>query len=409
MGAICRNRRALILRCKKMSSHNLFASVDTSKPNPVLNQILTDLEFCGGRKKANFLQICKNADGFYGTKGLELRRRYQLAIDRINRKKSSTYKELVEACGIAPSAATIEEAMEELRAQMSKATIAAPANKDKTDKKVTNETDNVPQPPRNKTPPKPSQAISFTPPPSPGLFHHALTLPGLSVTSATETSNKDFSSIDPTVGWASDNPHIIPVKKGNTCLPHGFCGMFADSVLIGAFERDVFFLTKTIGGDLSKWKATLPNHNDFPEYTGRCVLVEGPGADYIHTDSLVLVESLNKTLKLSKNNIPVNVAEGFKRSFKKLMSFFKRGHARRTQYYLFIYPHGMVFDNTAISGEGAAESVKTFGIRINSKFSIFVKNNHSNLVGFWAIATQADESRRMDTFTSELASDQFDF
>jgi len=386
-----------------------MSSVDTSQPNPVLKQILTDIEFRGGRKSAIFLQICKGAEGFYGAKGSNLRRLYQQAVDRINRKKSSTYKELVEECGIAPSAATIQESMEELRTAMAKATLTTPAEKEEQEKKVT-----IAEKPmaRSKTPPPPppQPTLSFTPPPSPGLFHQAIASPGLSVTSATETSSGDFASLlDSTTGWTADNPHIIPVVKGNTSLPHGFNGMFSDSVPIGAFERDVYYVTKAIGGDLAKWKATLPDEGDFPEYSGRCVLVEGPGSDYIHTDPQVLTDSLSETLKLQKNEIPNNVADGFKRAFKKLANFLRRGTSRATQYYLFVYPPHTVFDNTAISGEGAAESVKTFGIRVNTKFSIFTKNNHSNIVCFWAIATEAEESRRMDTFTSQIASDLFDF
>ena len=105
----------------------MAATIDTSTPSPVLKQLLTDIEFRGGRKKANFLQICKGAEGFYGSKGSELRRSYQQAVDRINRKKSSSYKELVEKCGIIPATATIKEAMEELRAAMAKASVSAPA------------------------------------------------------------------------------------------------------------------------------------------------------------------------------------------------------------------------------------------------------------------------------------------
>ena len=184
--------------------------------------------------------------------------------------------------------------------------------------------------------------------------------------------------------------------------------VFTECSATASLSEHVYFITKTIGGDTAKWKAFIPSEADFPEFAGRCVLVEGPGGDYIHVDPKTMVESLTDTLKLAKNQIPVQVADGFKRAFKKLTNFFKRGQTRCTQYYLFVYPPGTVLDNTAISGDGAAESIKTFGIKVNSKFSIFTRNNHSNIICFWAIATEADESRRMDTFDSELASDLFD-
>ncbi|KAL3893748.1 MAG: hypothetical protein SGARI_007963 [Bacillariaceae sp.] len=166
--------------------------------------------------------------------------------------------------------------------------------------------------------------------------------------------------------------------------------MYSDTVGIGAYERDVYFITKTIGG--------------------RCILVEGPGVDYIQMDKKVVLESLEATLKMPKNDIPTNVAEGFRRALKKLGNYLtsKRFSSRRLSYYLFCYPPGTRFDNTAISGEGAAESIKTFGVKINSKFSIFSKNNHLNIMCFWAIATEADEDRRTNDFNATLSSDIFD-
>ena len=386
-------------------------AVITNKPNPVLNQIIQDVEFCGGRKKANFLAICKQSPGFYGGKGSELRRKYQLAFDRIKRKYTAQqYKKLVLACGVAPSAATIEDEMEELRQELAKVTVSEKAG-DKNDKKVkiVEPTPKTPTAPVRSTTPTPATAAAkhigdLTPPPSPSPFL-AMQSPTLSVTSITETSDNNVDGLlDSTRGWSLDNPHIIPVARGNKPLPHGFAGMFSDSVQIGSYERDVFFISKTIGGDVVKWNASIPENGYFPEYAGRCVLVEGPAMDYIHADTSVVLESLNKTMELSKNEIPKNVASGLTRGLKKL-SFKTIG---KSQFYVFVFPPGTVFDNQAISGDGAASVVKTFGMRVNSKFGIFTKKEHTNIVCFWAIATQAEEDRRMDAFKGALGSDLFD-
>lgn len=380
-----------------------MSRVDTATPNPVLNQILQDIEDCGGRKKAHFLTICNNSPGFYGRPGSQLRRAYQLAVDRVRRKTAVAYKQLVDDCGIVPCAATVEDTMEELRRDMERTEIKA--NKYEKSVKIDEQKHIPPKtPPRAKTPPPP--LIDRSPPPSPGFSS-----PAPSVTSFSDTTEHLLSNvlnIDSTLGWSSDNPHIIAVHRGNMSLPHGFGGMFSDSVSIGSYERDVFYITKTIGGDLAKWKASIPGQDNFPEYKGRCILVEGPGLDYIHADHKTLQDSLTATLALPRNEIATSIADGLKRSMKKLTNYLKRDTHHSNQYYLFVYPPGTVFDNAAISGDGAADSVKTFGIRVNSKFSIFNKHNHTNIVCFWAIATKAEEDRRMNEFSGMLSSDLFD-
>ena len=379
--------------------------VVTSKPNPALKQILTDLERFGGRNKACFLDICNKAEGFYGKPGSLVRRTYQQAVDRlIHRKSAQEYKALVEESGLSPAAATIEDAMEELREAMAKTAVAdpPPGEKRAADIKAIE-----PAVKRNKTPPRQANFERTTPPPSPGLFK-TMQSPDVSVTSATDNSD-DFALIcDPSVGWTSDNPHIIAVNRGNTVLPHGFASMFSDTVRIGSHERDIYFLSKTIGGDVAHWKASVPT--SFPEYQDRCILVEGCGLDYIHADDKTMRDSLDSTLRLNNNNITQPIADAFKRAIYKLRNYYNRApKSKEKQYYLFVYPRGTVFDNAAVSGEVAGNQIKTHGIRVKAKFSIFTRNEHSNVVCFWAIATQADEDCLMDDFNSGLSNDMFEF
>jgi len=256
--------------------------------------------------------------------------------------------------------------------------------------------------PRTTTPP-PVHSL-FTPPLSPGLFK-SLHLPDLSVTLATEPM--EDLSVDPSVGWMASNPHIIPVTKGNSHLPHGFVSMYSDSVRgFGTHERDIFILSKVIGGNLQHWKASVPK---FGEYRGRCILVEGPALDYIQSNSKVMLDSLKESCALQGNTITAALLEAFAWGVTKLKNHYKRSTNKRSQYYLFVYPQSIVFDNAAISGEGAAEKVQTHGIKINSKFGIFTRDKHTNMVCFWAIATQADEDRRMDDINDTLSQDVFGF
>lgn len=278
--------------------------VDITTPNPTLQQLLSDLEKQGGFYKANFKEICESADGFYGAKGSEVRRRYQQALDRLCRRKSALeYKKLVEENGVAPSASTVQNAMEELKKAMAGATVANPKQPETETKatpvsKVSFQDDSR----RSNTPPPHSL---FTPPPSPGrsLFKSMQT-PDMSISSATEASAEEMSlSHDPTIGWSASNPHIIPVTKPNMVLPHGFVSMFSDACAgFGQHERDIYFLSRLIGGDLKFWKASTPSM--FHEYRGRCILVEGPALDYVQTDPAVMIQSLNETTKLTSNPIP---------------------------------------------------------------------------------------------------------
>ena len=386
--------------------------VGIQKPNPQLKQLLQDLERKGGLHKADFHGICKNNTGFYGVKGSSVRRNYQAAIDRLKRRKTAQeYKEIVEANGVTPCSETVQNAMDELKERMAKATVsdtkAADTKADtkaadaKPEKKVV-----VTEPPRPTTPPPPPMKILFSPPASPGLF--ATDISVTSVTADQTVSQEEGSSFDSTVGWLRENPHIIPVPYGNGALPHGFVSMFSESVGNDEWkhERDVFFLCKVIGGDLAKWKASIPN--DFPQYQNRCILVEGPGLDYIQIDPKTMIASLEETLKINKCPIKTWLATAFRRAVKKLRNAYVRSN-KKNQYYLFVYGEGTQFENSAITGEGSANTVKTFGIKVNSKFGVFTKKEHTNMVAFWAVATIADEDRRTDGVDDTLAEDVYDF
>ena len=381
--------------------------VDIVNPNPCLKQLLKDLERKGGRFNVDFHSICKNNSGFYGAKGSAVRRRYQEAVDRLKRQKNGQeYQDIVIANGITPCAQTISNAMEDLKDRMVKAAISdtqvAEAAEKTVAKPVPTKKATITELPRATTPPPQQNKVLFSPPPSPGLFAD------MSVTSTTETTAAfDELNLDVTVGWTPGNPHIIPVPYGNGVLPHGFVSMFSDSVANDDWkhERDVFFLSKVIGGDLGNWKASIPH--DQMEYKNRCILVEGPGLDYIHIDSNVMLDSLDSTLKLNRCPIKNWLADAIRRSIKKLRNAFARTQ-KKNQYYLFVYGEGVHFDNSAISGEGAADSLKTFGIKVCSKFGVFTKREHTNMVAFWAIATVADEDRRTDSVEDTLAEDVYD-
>ena len=380
--------------------------VSTVTPSPQLKQVLKDLELRGGRNKAAFQDICNENEGFYGVAGSTVRRTYQHLRDRlVNRKTAEQYKDIVEKCGVVPAAATISEAMEELKKAMEKATIAptptaAPAP--------------TPAPAKDeqKTPTRKVKVAdpNLTPPTSPGpaLFKKMMQSPSdVSITSFTATT-LTMDDLDPNVGWSPTNPHIVPVPRGNTILPHGFVSMFAGaSAGVGAHERDIYFLSKVLGGDISKWKCTIPT--DFPDYVGRCLLVESPGLDYLHMDAKVLVDSLEATMKLNNCRVLPAIASAFKCGVSKLKSHFNRATTKHKQYYLFVYPPGIVFDNTAVSGADAKDQVKANGIKIDTKVGIFQQKNHTNLVCFWAIATEASEDARMEEFEGSLSSDVYGF
>jgi hypothetical protein len=378
--------------------------VSTTTPNPELTQILTDLEFGGGRNTTDFAGVCNRNQAFYGAKASALRRKYQYVVDRLgpNKKSAIDYCNIVIESGVVPSRATVHDAkMEELRKSLAKAQL-----EDQT--VATKPTATVAKAPAVLTPPRPK-----TPPVNQQVQFQVVSSPNPSVLSATdETAAFDLSGgdVDPTIGWSVDNPHIIWIQKLNAPLPHGFTGLFSDTVEgLGSYERDVYFITKTIGGDLKHWSASIPADDMFPNYKGRCVLIQGPSTDYVHSDKDTLLDSLTATLSLPKNEIPPNIGAGIKRAFSKLSNYLQRDSAKRTAYYLCVYPPGTVFDNQAISGDGAANQIKTFGIRVNKKFSIFQKKEHTNVLVFWAIATRADEERRTDGFSAVLSSDVFDF
>ena len=312
--------------------------VEISRPNPTLKHLLQDIKNGGGLHKADFQGICDSNPDYYGAGASDHRRKFQQARDRLVRRRTATaYKQLVEACGILPCAATVQDAkMEQLREEMKEVSVSDPKPKTDDAKPADAKKKEVKIAP-SKTPPR-SRPPVYPPPPSPGVFE-SLMSPTPSVTE--ETVHDDFgiplASLDPTVGWTPDNPHKIPITRKNTVLPHGFCGMFSDSVVVGSYERDVYFIGKTIGGDIAKWKACFPEIGNFPEFEGRCVLVEATGLDYIQSDLKVLEESLTATLTLNKNGIPTNIANGIRRAFKKLSNYFKRDKTKHSQFYLFIY------------------------------------------------------------------------
>lgn len=385
--------------------------VAISKPNPLLAQLLKDLEANGGLYKADFDNIAKENSGYYGESGSAVKRNYVTTIDNLKRRYTAQqYKEIVEANNILPCAQTVNDAMEELKERMAKATVsnakpsAATSEEPKGDtkeaKKVT-----VVEPVRSMTPP-PTKSSLFSPPSSPGGFKSILS-PDLSVTSHT-TMEEESLDVDASVGWSEQNPHIIPVLKGNSMLPHGFVSMYSDSVANDEWkhERDVYFISKVIGGDLKNWKACIPK--GFGEYRGRCILVCGPSLDYIQADPSVMLKSLEDTAKIYNSPIKQWLAEAVSRGIKKLKNVYTRGSVKN-QYYLFVYKHDILFDNTAISGSGSANTLKTFGIKVNSKFGVFSKKDHTNMVAFWAIATMADEDRRTDGFDATLSADIYDF
>lgn len=395
--------------------------------NPTNKQILKDLELKGGRDKADFLDICNKNKGFYGVKGSSVRRTYQRAVDRIKRNLTAQeYFALVEANDLTPCSQTKNDAMEELKQAMAKATISDTAETAPTaPDKPTTETKRAPA----ETKPAPAKKVavveparSKTPPPTtshfmPGspLFKTLFSPPESSVTSHTEPTGSEYDNLhiallnegDPNTGWSPSNPHIIAVNGTNTVLPHGFVSMVCKKAQgFGAHDRDVHFISKVIGGDRDKWKAWIPS--GFEEFHLRCYMVEGPGLDFIQIDSKVLLDSLEATCNIQNCPITTALSKAFKRAVEKLKHAFARSK-KKNQFYLFVYPPGTVFDNEAVSGKDAADKVKTFGIKVNCKFGIFTRKEHTNMVGFWAMATVPDEEDRNDAVQDGLSEDVYGF
>ena len=335
-----------------------------------------------------------------------MHRNHQEAIDRLKRRKNAQqHKEIVEANGVTPCSNTVNDAMDELKERMAKTTVndSKPPTEAKEGKAKK-------EPPRPSTPPPPTKQVLFSPA-SPGItnmFQKMVASPEASVTSATDQTEDILLFGDSSVGWTADNPHIIPVPHGNGVLPHGFVSMFSDSVQNDDWkhERDICFVSKVVGGDLAHWKASVPT--GFPEHSGRCILVEGPALDHIQIETNVMTANLTATLGFANCPIKTWLSDAIKRGFKKLKNAHSRS-SKKNQHCLFVCGTGILFDNTAVSGEGAAGTVKTFGIKINSKFGAFKKKEHANMVAFWAIATVADEDRRTDALDDTLASDVCDF
>lgn len=107
-------------RISSASGLILCTMVTLNHEDPNCKRLVKDIEFRGGRHRADFLGICEDDKDFYGTKGSTKRRAFQQARDRLCRRFSArAYLQLALDCNAEPSRTTKQEAkMEELRAAM---------------------------------------------------------------------------------------------------------------------------------------------------------------------------------------------------------------------------------------------------------------------------------------------------
>jgi len=92
-----------------------------AKPNPLLRQLLQDLEANGGCFEANFESITSHNTGCYGEKGSAVKRNYVITVDNLKRRYTAQqYKDIVEENNVISCAQTVNDAMEELKENMAK-------------------------------------------------------------------------------------------------------------------------------------------------------------------------------------------------------------------------------------------------------------------------------------------------
>lgn len=116
-----------------------------------------------------------------------------------------------------------------------------------------------------------------------------------------------------------------------------------------------------------------------------------------------------RTAKKKEDEIITDdLADGFRHGLGRLLNYYERREDRHNHYYLFVYPEGTQFDNQVISGENAANQIKTKAIRVNEHVGVFKKNKHLTIVDFWAISLVAHEDNKTDKFSAKADVDNYD-
>lgn len=278
-----------------------------TKPNPKVKQLLKDIEKSGyARGKVELVAICDANPFVYGEPSSDKRGEFQIAFDNLKRKSAVRYKEIVELQGVTPSALTVREAEDEQDALTDLAVkLYCSTTKDE------DEFGESPTPPF-KNPSIQMKAYAakqyrtMTPPRTPPRFPSARGLESMMSPSSGSIvdDNLSLGSIfGEAVGTTESNPHVIHIGgKQSMMLPHSFVSLYAPVVRLKGYVREVFYLTKTVAGDLQEYKAMIPPIDLFPNYYNRSILVTAPALDYMFVNNGVIDSGLAETQKKQKDS-----------------------------------------------------------------------------------------------------------
>lgn len=389
----------------KASIHK-FNTMQFKKPEPRVKQFLQAIEASGSSlNNVTVEQLADSDPAFFGENGSHKRRELVVALDNLKRKKSiAKYMEILEMNGVTPSTATQNSydaaqsaTVEELDEVMSQVTIE---NNGKTKRK---KAPSVATPPRGKHGLASFGSPSFQQPTQGTAFSSSI------------LDDEDEDDEMKYKGFLPSDPHKIFITGSECILPHGFVSAYYNDADLKDCDRPVFMLFKTVGGDSLSYVARLPDDDEFPQYAGRCILLEAPTIDYVFDDIDIPIESIMKTPKPKNKNtgkeeetFPQAILSAIKKGLRRLTNHRTLNPEYAKQYYLFVYPHGIQFDNIPLSGEGSNGYIKTHTFRTDDKFGVFRKNKHFTVINFWAIALVADETNRNKETTTKASIDHLD-
>lgn len=154
------------------------------------------------------------------------------------------------------------------------------------------------------------------------------------------------------------NPFLSPTNLlSNEELARDFNGAWLDLKRKGWRRPAVLIRKLIVPYDEKLWQAFIPNDNEFPEFSGRSVFVQGPSMDFMmkHPD---LYHKL-------KNNHDVDIYEhhnGY---------ILTKGNLIPFVWYLVVFPTWVLLDNTHFAGSATKSVPKT-------KHGILLKEDNKN-------------------------------
>jgi hypothetical protein len=385
-------------------------------------QLLQDIELTNTtRSNLDFLSLCNDNTLVYGKRGSETRRLFQQYFKRLKKRTPQAYNNCLFTKGVQPGPASSREFRDTLKAKKMAANKNKKKNKmdeddeddlsttssegsitsyrkpppdsatksTKSKSKLTSPTPSTRSSSRNKVPDDILTSSASSPPPS--------TSYQFATTSSLGNAGHSSSLL---LSWSTrqdgsmQSPWLQFVDIERPEVNREFGIQYVLQMTQGQYERNGFHIRMTVAAlDWDKWEAVIPKQGAYPaEYNNRLVLVKGPSFSYFEKNS----EEYHKGS--DKNNCTHTTKAHTATELE-----IEKDTARQWTYYLLVFPHNIVLDNSIFSDDDDILPIvpnPVISLGANNAFDKDIRG----MVVYWCIAIAGGRkvSRVKDTTDLKL-------